>query len=308
MDFWVVVGAAAAGYIAKYWQNISRDRDSLSKLSSKGSNFEKPELPSCPFRRLTRRKKLDKDVSMDERKVAEERYADPCEQVGGSAVEVASANEFNGEKLESLGNYDDCNLLSLSSLSPGFLPSENLKGNECESGLSGDTGDNLSNPMGSVHIYARNKSSLRTKSSYRHFVKPLNSLESCLMAQLYQNHAKTEEYVLNSLPSPIPPTIRPLFVTDGSQIISRASAELHNARMSNDDYKLYKEVCFRKNENLLGVPPLPQIGSLDFPKKMKFKSGKLWVGRLRSSGKFGDGSLFHSQGGMFSYLCICLSV
>lgn len=312
MDLWVVVGAAAAGYIAKYWQNLSMDRDSLSELSSKGSNFEKPDLPSCPIRRLVQRKKLHKDASTNQRKVSDEGYKDTCERGGGSAVEVASTSEFDGENLESLGNYENCNFLSISTLSSGFLPSDNLKGNDCDSGLSGDIGGNDQNPsaneMGSFHGSARNKSDLSSKISYQHLIRPLNSLESCLMAQLYQKHTKMEEYVLSSLPSPSKPTIRQLFVTDGSQIISRASTEFHNVRERVDDYKLYKEACLEKNENLLGVSQLPQTGSVDFPKKMKFKSGKGRFGRLSISSKYSDGSYFHSQGSQDAKTLFCLGI
>lgn len=312
MDLWVVVGAAAAGYIAKYWQNLSMDRDSLSELSSKGSNFEKPDLPSCPIRRLVQRKKLHKDASTNQRKVSDEGYKDTCERGGGSAIEVASTSEFDGENLESLGNYENCNFLSISTLSSGFLPSDNPKGNDCDSGLSGDIGGNDQNPstneMGSFHGSARNKSYLSSKISYQHLIRPLNSLESCLMAQLYQKHTKMEEYVLSSLPSPSKPTIRQLFVTDGSQIISRASTEFHNVRERVDDYKLYKEACLEKNENLLGVSQLPQTGSVDFPKKMKFKSGKGRFGRLSISSKYSDGSYFHSQGSQDAKTLFCLGI
>lgn len=312
MDLWVVVGAAAAGYIAKYWQNLSMDRDSLSELSSKGSNFEKPDLPSCPIRRLVQRKKLHKDASTNQRKVLDEGYKDTCERGGGSAIEVASTSEFDGENLESLGNYENCNFLSISTLPSGFLPSDNLEGNDCDSGLSGDIGGNDQNPsaneMGSFHGSARNKSDLSSKISYQHLIRPLNSLESCLMAQLYQKHTKMEEYVLSSLPSPSKPTIRQLFVTDGSQIISRASTEFHNVRERVDDYKLYKEACLKKNENLLGVSQLPQTGSVDFPKKMKFKSGKGRFGRLSISSKYSDGSYFHSQGSQDAKTLFCLGI
>lgn len=311
MDLWVVIGAAAAGYIAKYWQNLSMVRDSLSELS-KGSNFEKPDLPSCPIGRLVQRKKLHKDVSTNQRKVSDHGYKDTCERGDGSAVEVASTSEFEGENLGSLGNYENCNFLSISTLPSGFFPSDNLKGNECDSGLSGDIDGNYQNPStietGCFHGSARNKSYLSSKISYQHLIRPLNSLESCLMAQLYQKHTKMEEYVLSSLPSPSKPTIRQLFVTDGSQIISRANTEFHNVRIRADDCKLCKESCLEKNENLLGVSQLPQIGSVDFPKKMKFKSGKGRFGRLSISSKYNDGSYFHSQGSQDAKIFFCLGI
>ncbi|KAK4850159.1 hypothetical protein QYF36_004296 [Acer negundo] len=297
MDKWVVAAAAAAGYMVKYWQNLSRDRDSSLELSSKDSNFEKPE-PSCPLRRLARRKKLDKDASIDRRKILDHRNADMCELDGVSAAEVASASGYDGEIQESLSNSDFYNLLSLSGLPPEFLASDNLIENELGNGHSDDSS---ANPciceMSSFRVSARKRNSLRTKHSYWHTVKPLTSLESCLVSQLYQKHSEMEEYVLSSLPSSSTPTMRPLFVTDGNRIISRANGGFQSARIRIDDVKLHKEAYLEKNEIVLGVPPLPKVGSLHLPKKMKFKSGKGRCGRLSSCNKFGDGSYFHSQAG-----------
>ncbi|KAK1550338.1 hypothetical protein Q3G72_017482 [Acer saccharum] len=297
MDKWVVAAAAAAGYIAKYWQNLSRDRDSSLELSSKDSNFEKPE-PSCPLRRLVRRNKLDKDSSIDRRKILDHRNADMYELDGVSAAEVASASGYDGEIQESLSNSVCYNLFSLSSLPPEFLASDNLKENEFGNGHSDDSSGNpYVCEMSSFRVSARKRNSLRTKHSYWHTVKPLTSLESCLVSQLYQKHSEMEEYLLSSLPSPSTPTMRPLFITDGNRIISRANGEFQSARIRIDDGKLHKEAYLENNEIVLGVPPLPKVGSLDLPKKMKFKSGKGRCGRLSSCNKFGDGSYFHSQAG-----------
>ncbi|KAJ0106410.1 hypothetical protein Patl1_18899 [Pistacia atlantica] len=284
MDLWFVAAAAAAGYLAKYWQNVlrDRDRDSLSELSSK------------------RRKVLDRS------------YSDRRASDGVSDAEVASASKIDSEKHGSLGNYENCNLLSISTLPPRLLHDENLEGNECGNGLNGDIVDNSGNPstsdMDSFHGSARHISSLRNKHSHRHFVKPLNSLESCLMAQLYPKHIKMEEYVLSPIPSPSLPTVRPLFVTDGNRIISRASSEFGTARFRTENSKLHKEVYSGKNENVLGVPPLPQIGSLNVPKKMKFKSVEGRVGKSSSSSNYTDGSLFRSQGSHDGTLLFCLGI
>ncbi|KAL5813377.1 hypothetical protein ACOSQ3_024137 [Xanthoceras sorbifolium] len=308
MDMWVVAATAAAGYMAKYWQNLSRDRDSSLEVASKDSNPEKPE-PSCPFRRLARRKKLDKDVSTDRRKILDQRYADTCELDGVSAAEVASASGYEGDIRGSFANSDSCNVLSISSLPPEFLPSDNLKGNEFGNGYSGDSSDNpYAGEMSSFYVSARKRSSLRTKNLYQHSVKPLTSLESCLVAQLYQKHSEMEEYVLSSLPSPSTPTLRPLFVTDGSRIISKASGEFLSARIRIDNGKLHNEAYLENNEIVLGVPPLPKVGSLDLPKKMKSKSGKGRCGRLSGSSKFGDGSYLRLQGSQDVTVLFCLGI
>ncbi|KAK3225820.1 hypothetical protein Dsin_005682 [Dipteronia sinensis] len=310
MDMWVVAAAAAAGCMAKYWQNLSRDRDSSLELSSKDSNFEKPE-PSCPLRRLAPRKKLNKDVSIYRRKILDHRNADMCELVGVSAAAVASASGYDGEIQESLSNSDSYNLVSLSSLPPEFLASDNLIENEFGNGRSDDSSGNPVCEMSSFRVSARKRSTLRTKHSYQHTVKPLTSLESCLVSQLYQKHSEMEEYVLSSLPSTSTPTLRPLFVTDGNRIISGANGEFQSSRIRIDDGKLHKESYLEKNEIVLGVPPLPKVGSLDLPTKMKFKSGKGRCGRLSSCNKFGDGSYFHSQAGsqdVTVFFCLGISI
>lgn len=297
MDLWFVVAAAAAGYLAKYWQNVSRDN--LSKLSSKGPNIEKSESPSSSFCSLAQRKNLDKDVSMDKRKVLDHSYSDRHESDGVSVAEVASTGKIDSEKLGGSGNYEYCDLLSISTLPPILLHGENLE----ESGLNGDIVDDSGNPstldMGYFHGSGMHRSSLRYKHSHRHFVKPQNSFESCLMAELHPKHMKMEEFVLSPLPSPSIPTVRPLHVTDGSWIINRASSDFGSARFRIDSNMLHNEAHSGKCENVLGVPPLPQISSLDVPKKMKFKSGNGQVGRLSSSSNFSNGSLFRTQGSMF---------
>lgn len=299
MDLWFVAATAAGGYLAKYWQNVLKNRDSLSEFSLQGSNLEKPESPTCPSHRLARRKNLDKDVSMDEGKVVDQSYSDRRESDGVSDAEVASASKIDSEKHESLVYYENCNLLSMSTLPPRLLHGKSPDGNEGGNGSNNGIIDNYGSPstsdVGSFHGSTRHKGSLRTKHSHMYFVKPLSSLESCLMAQLYPKDMKMEEYVLSPLPSPSMPTVRPLHVTDGSQIISRATIEFGSARFRTDSNELHKDVYSGKNENVLGVSPLPQIRSLDAPKKMKAKSGKGHVGRLRNSSKFSDGSLFQSQ-------------
>ncbi|GMY16492.1 hypothetical protein FCV25MIE_11731 [Fagus crenata] len=64
---------------------------------------------------------------------------------------------------------------------------------------------------------------LRSKSC-GHFVKPVNSSESCVAAQLYRERARMEEYVYNSIQSITTLAIRPFFMTDVSQVIRDSSS------------------------------------------------------------------------------------
>ncbi|XP_034894166.1 uncharacterized protein [Populus alba] len=278
MDLWVVGAAAAAGYIAKYWQNLSKHRASSLELSSGTSTCEKPETSSSPFHKLIRRKQAE-DTLTNGRHFSDGGFSDMYHLDGASDTEAPSTSSF-GERIVRLRTYDDCNVLSMSSLPPGFSVNENLKENEDGNGLNDNMDDNSSNPytgeLDSFHCSGKN--SLRTKHSGSHVVKPFSSLDSCLMAQLYKEHARMEEYVLSALRSPST-IMKPLLITDGKQIISRADRDSLSAQIASDNNRWHKE------EVVCGVPPLPKIGFSDHLKKIKSKSGKGQNERSSSSQK-----------------------
>lgn len=297
MDLWLVAAAAGAGYLAKYWQNLSREKDSLSQLSSGDSNFGKSESPDYPFCRLDRRIKLTDYVSPD-RTVSDTGQSDLNSSDATSAMEVASTSGIQSEKLGSLGNHQDFNVLSISNLQTGLPGNENLQegGNRLIGDIIDNPGDLLASSstgeMGSFTGPMKNRSSLRSRRSYVNFIKPVSSFESCVMAQLYKEHAEMEEYVLNALPSPCTPTLRPFFVTDGSQIINGANDNLY--RVEN---KLHKDIYLQKNEIVYGVPPLTGLASLDIGKKMQTKRGNGRTGKLGTLSKMANGKHFLPQGG-----------
>lgn len=278
MDLWVVGAAAAAGYIAKYWQNLSKHRASSLELSSGTSTCEKPETSSSPFHKLIRRKQAE-DTLTNGRHFSDGGFSDMYHLDGSSDTEAPSTSSF-GERIVRLRTYDDCNVLSMSSLPPGFSVNENLKENEDGNGLNDNMDDNSDNPytgeLDSFHCSGKN--SLRTKHSGSHVVKPFSSLDSCLVAQLYKEHARMEEYVLSALRSPST-IMKPLLITDGKQIISRADRDSLSAQIASDNNRWHKE------EVVCGVPPLPKIGFSDHLKKIKSKSGKGQNERSSSSQK-----------------------
>lgn len=278
MDLWVVGAAAAAGYIAKYWQNLSKHRASSLELSSGTSTCEKPETSSSPFHKLIRRKQAE-DTLTNGRHFSDGGFSDMYHLDGASDTEAPSTSSF-GERIVRLRTYDDCNVLSMSSLPPGFSVNENLKENEDGNGLNDNMDDNSGNPytgeLDSFHCSGKN--SLKTKHSGSHVVKPFSSLDSCLMAQLYKEHARMEEYVLSALRSPST-IMKPLLITDGTQIISRADRDSLSAQIASDNNRWHKE------EIVCGVPPLPKIGFSDHLKKIKSKSGKRQNERWSSSQK-----------------------
>ncbi|XVF11792.1 hypothetical protein REPUB_Repub08aG0058400 [Reevesia pubescens] len=163
--------------------------------------------------------------------------------------------------------------------------------------------------MDSFNEPMRKRSSLKTKYSYGHLLKPLSSLDSCLMAQLYMQHVKMEEYILSSLPSPPTPILRPLLITDGSRIISRASGDFSNGSNGTGDGKLHDKATFENSGYAFGIPPLPKIKSLDLPKKLKFKRGNGCIGRLSIPCKMDTEKQFHSQlGPRVGAVLFCLGI
>ncbi|XP_021285617.1 uncharacterized protein LOC110417551 [Herrania umbratica] len=313
MDSWLVAAAAAAGYFAKYWKNLSKDRNGFPEFSSEDSRIGKADTGKGPFCKSSRRRKLLEDVSPDAREVSDRKVSDIDHLNVTSAAEVDSSIGFYGEKVGSLGNHTDHNVISLSSLAPGFLTNENLREDECGKESGADSGGNCAKPsittMDSFSDSMRKRSSLKTNISYGCLLKPLTSLDSCLMAQLYMQHVKMEEYVLSSLPSLSTPTLRPLVITDGSRIISRASHDFSGGSNVTGDNKLHNEATLKKSGYVLGIPPLPKIESLDLPKKLKLKRGSGRNGRLSIPCKIGTEKQFHSQqGSHHGVILFCLGI
>lgn len=243
MDLWVVAAAAGAGCLAKYWQNLSRGRNSLPAFSSGDSNCVKPESPGRPFHRLAQRKKLDDEVSADRKWVSDGSLSDMYQLDGASAADVTSTSGFDVEKSAYFEKYEDCNVLSVSSLPPGCSTNDDA-GNRLNGDISDNSGNSLPGlapEMGSFRGSSRNRSSLRAKRSYRHVLEPLSSLESCLMTQLYKEHAEMKRHVFSPPPSPSTPTMRQLFVTDGSQLLSRANGHSFSAQIGFEEDKVHKE-------------------------------------------------------------------
>ncbi|KAF1875614.1 hypothetical protein Lal_00006244 [Lupinus albus] len=256
MDFWVVAAAAGAGYLVKYLNNISKNSKSSYHLSE-DSNIKNLDSPSRPFRH---RNKFGKDVPLDRR--------------------VADLNP-------SFRNCNESDILCVSKLPVSFSANENFndseEGNEQSSNGSGNCAflfpDLSAGEVGSIHNARRNRKYLRTKHMYGNISRPLNSLQSCLIAQLCKEHAKMEECVFTPHSSPSRVT-RPCLVSDGCQIIRRENDnDSSSALASSAEYKLHAGASQVKDGNVLfGVPSLPKFGCFD-DSRMKFNTSN---GKSRS--------------------------
>lgn len=272
MDIWSFAAAAGAG-LAQHWKGLTRGGQSISESSCESSNKIQPEsLPlieqpldeKVPFRRLVQRKNLSGNVSKEKESVPQ----------GVLTEEVASTSELlsNGDLQE------DCEDVRVSGYGDLLLKPSNVQ-------------------PGSPYCSMRNRRNARSKRINGRFVKPLNSLESCLMAQLYKENAEMEEYTFDKVPSLSMPTVRPLLVTDGSRIISRASGDFFSVCAQNGDNKMQNENYLEENKTIFGIPPLPKVGSLEIPRKIKVTTRKERGGRISNMSKMVSRKHSLSQGG-----------
>lgn len=259
MDLWVVAAAAGAGYLAKYWQNFSNEKEgslSLSGESKPRNLLQQIQERNGPFRRL-RQKQLGIDDILGSENLGE---------IGDLATGVASTNDFDGKgKAEFSGNSD-----------------------------------NLTDVLTTQETRFKRHKAFRSRRPLEYSIKPLDSLESCVASQLYREHENMNEYEFSSLPSPYTPTVRPLLATDGSRVISRVGGGSFRAELQfeSEKKKLHKGdgTHLEENETLLGLPPLPSIGSLQLPWKLKQNVRKGRVQRSSSPGIRASSEAFHSQG------------
>ncbi|TYI51921.1 hypothetical protein E1A91_D12G209400v1 [Gossypium mustelinum] len=261
MDSWLV--ATAAGYFAEYWQNLLSDRTRFPELRT-----QETETGNGP---LSSTKGLQQDVSSDGREFSTRKVSDSYRHYVVSAAQVDSDSGFDSEMVGSSGHHMDHNLVSQS------------REDQCRKGPRSDT--------------MRKRSTLETRYSYGHLLKPFSSLDSCIMAHLYMEHVNMEEYILTFPPSSPTAISRPLIVTDGSQIISRASGSFPNGSNRTAESKLDNLATFETSGNVFGIPPLPKVKSSDLRKKLKFKRGNRYSGRQSIPCKMDTANRFHSQQG-----------
>ncbi|KAK8497912.1 hypothetical protein V6N13_026804 [Hibiscus sabdariffa] len=300
MDSWLVAAAAAAavGCFSKFLEDLTAVRNGFPEVSSADSTIEKVVTWKDPVHKFAMIRKLQEDV---------------CRLNVASAAEVDSDSRLDCEKMGRSVNHTDFDVISRPGLSPGSLTNENLREDQFGQGLGVDSGSDFAKPsitrMNSFNESMRKRSSLKTKHSYGRLLKPLSSLDSCLMAQLHMQHVKMEEYILSSVPLPATPILRPLLITDGSRIINRAGGDFSNGSNRTGDNKLYKQATSEKNGYVHAIPPLPEIGSSDLPEKLKFRSGNECDGRPNIFCKTDSEKQFHSHWGRYNREVIfCLGI
>lgn len=268
MDVWFVAAAAGAGYLAQQLKNINCGKHKI--LSSKSLNVVKQEVPAVLPKIQDNKCQLYRVLSSEnfgECNCTEKELA--CQDAFGA--EVVSTDEFQGETLA-----EDSSSL------PVVL--SNIEEN-CEGRVFVDdvTDDSLSQPstreMGFSYDFRRNRSSIRSRQINRRFIKPSTSLESCLMAQLFEERAENEENV-SSVNLSKKPTMWPFQVTGEKSLVSREPCASCNAAWR---FKLLKERHLEENNDVLGIPRLPNAVPMKLQESTKARTGKKHTLRRNNS-------------------------
>uniref|UniRef100_A0A7N0TRF5 Uncharacterized protein n=1 Tax=Kalanchoe fedtschenkoi TaxID=63787 RepID=A0A7N0TRF5_KALFE len=207
-----------------------------------------------------------------------------------------TSDDFCSERLGELGRFEDCNLPSLTGYPLGVSENETFRFGGENLGWEA-----LGKEVEFPHRFPKG-GLIRSRRPYTNFTKPLISLESCLAAQLYKQHCEMENYVLTPLPHPSTRT-RPLLVTDGKRVISRASSEFQA------DMKL--EMNQIEDRTLFRAPLLPKRPmkmkrrSVDFQRRLKQNDGGQRVRKTASSSATMDVQTHNPKGspsGMLLFL------
>ncbi|XP_072989095.1 uncharacterized protein [Typha latifolia] len=276
------------------------DKNNDQKRMESGSNI---------FRRLICRQ-ASGDLSLDTEKV-------PCNtpksslgsRADGSLNKMTSNSATNATGFSEEYVQDPSSILSLQpwifKMDDSHINKENMN---LSGGFSGRCGNQMNGFVDTSAVEvspkciklgygsARGRSFIRSKRSRRSSVKPLFSMENCLIPQLYNEKFEIEEYVFSSFSSPTT-SMRPFVVTDGSKIISKSSYEPLSASVDTILQEVDRESS-RVVETVVGMSPLPEI------RKSKRKSRDIQHSRLGISNSQRMTKYSHSQGsldGMFLF-------
>lgn len=304
MDVWIVAAAAGAGYVVQHLKSLGRGKNKWLDLSTENLKNVRPQSSiighklgdkSGPFHSVLSRKSFGEEMSNKEGDKV-------CE--ADSDFDITSTSGYEGENVLMEDNcISNGTASSLSSLAP--LPDEEDSQGDWEVRLPSDiskglTGDLLPNPssseIGFSYSFRRKKSNLKSRRFDSQFMKPQTSLESCLMAQLYEEHNERDGYALQPLGKPL---LRPFIVTDGSRIISKVSHESFSppVRTGSGKFQLRKDGCSQVNATVCGIPRLPNIVPEELGKKAKTREKKKQAYESIDSSKTGNGDHDNTQGG-----------
>ncbi|KAL1531688.1 hypothetical protein AAHA92_31801 [Salvia divinorum] len=266
MDVWVVAAAAGAGYVVQHLKNLGRGKNKWVDSSSENLNGVRPQSSR------SRRKLGDKTGPFD---------SVLSRESNGEEMSNGEGDKVCDFEMTSTSGYEDENMVVGGSfMSSSFLAQnpdvEDVQG-DLESGLPFDSSRGFTSDMSPRHssseiVFSSSSSRRRRGLKSRRFdsqsIKPQTSLQSCLMAQLYEERDASEEYAHHSLEKP---RLRPFLVTDGSRIISSAPCESVTVPIgtSRGERWLRKDGYSQVNSTVCGIPALPNIEPAECGKKAK---------------------------------------
>nr|GLL35494.1 uncharacterized protein LOC109162806 isoform X1 [Ipomoea trifida] len=264
MNVWIVAAAAGAGYVAQRWK-------SRNVLQARGKDCK-----GCPSRGMIPRKIVDEDGYRIREQAGED-----------TMVDVASISGLSGN-LGMLDMCGSCNIRSTLNYTTGSPNDKYLHVDRGEDQVGGEI--NVAEDDFSLQPYitdvrfsyslTRNRSSLRSKGTIEHLIKPLCSLDSLSSTQMF----------------------RPFVVTDGGRIISRESGDFFSTPTGAGSKELQKDVLLQENGAVFGVPRLPNI---DSPRKAKANREN---GHSGSFSRKMDVKNCHSQGSSHGAFLVCLGI
>ncbi|XP_068656083.1 uncharacterized protein [Aristolochia californica] len=315
MDTWVVAAAAGAGYLAKFWQNVVKDRDVLSGSFSGNTTEDKSNVISKPEKEVTHKRsefgKLNKDESLFRRRVrrqiSESNSPNKEETPAHSAEMISDISHLNIEPAYSIASTSGLTENIMKENDHDFADKLDSASKYPANAWQPDFSPR-SFTMGSGFGKSR---SFNSKCSRRYYsVKPMTSLESCLIAQMYKQQFETEEYVFSSLPSTSNSAISPFLVTDGKQIISRANTEFSCASFESTKQQLELTVGsgLRETDVMDSAPNINGAGLIELPRKVLKQRGKVKHRRSSISSVSSSGKYFRSQGSVDSMIPFCAGI
>ncbi|XXG63438.1 hypothetical protein AAC387_Pa05g1632 [Persea americana] len=340
MDIWVAAAAAGAGYLAKYWKNVkesrrlpgssleSSDNNKSTCTSSLAKNLDQKRVKlgrvdsidkNSTFRWVRRKSEKQTSSNVEE----DETFLDPptSDVLGSPTNERVSTSGVVSAMPSNLVEQEEDHALSLSNLRPSFSGNENheedgnrIGGIDDFSNKSGCAVNDQANSLqvGVGYRFGRGRSSLNSKRSHGYSYKPLNSLESCTIAQLCKEYVETEECDFNSLPSSSStPSVRPFSVSDNQLTRNSESSEDPLVlQCENGEHKLQTEgrVDLSAKENLIGFLPPFKVGLVEIQKKSRRRRVKLRQQISHMSDTESSGEHFYSQGSPDGVLLFCLGI
>ncbi|KAJ4900341.1 Uncharacterized protein Rs2_14292 [Raphanus sativus] len=230
MDIWLIAATAAAGYITRQLQNVTKGKGNFLESSSSEETVKKQDSPCTSL--LSRLATVKKP---NENKFGDEKH-----------VDVPSTSGENS------GNYGDVHSDDLFSLLPEFQ--EIRLGYWKGSGALGGYTELSSSSFRQRRFVKRNQ-------RYRRLTKPLSSMESCLMSRFHGE--QIQDYLTSPFPSPRASVSRPLLVTDGARVISKSTVDslwLSQQQITTLSEDKASHSCKSRKHGLSDATVLLQIG------------------------------------------------